>query len=118
MFKKIIFTLLISFLSCSLLAEEYIHYQVKKKDYLSSILYSLDIAPIYGKKGYLKKVIALNKKKVKKHGDVILEGTDLLLPLSVASKVLAANKYQLNKFKSLRKKLKPKRRLPKQQLNQ
>jgi hypothetical protein len=91
MFKKIIFTLLISFLSCSLLAEEYIHYQVKKKDYLSSILYSLDIAPIYGKKGYLKKVIALNKKKVKKHGDVILEGTDLLLPLSVASKVLAAN---------------------------
>lgn len=89
MLKKQIFLLLISFLSCSLHAEEFIHYKVKKKDYLSSILYSLDIAPIYGKRGYLKKVVALNAKKVKKHGDIILEGTDLLLPLSVASKVLA-----------------------------
>jgi hypothetical protein len=84
-------TLLVLSLNTPVFAEEYFHYQVQKNDYLSNILQSLRLVPIYGKNGYLNEVISLNKKKIKSRGDLIRVGTQLVLPLKAIGKEVASS---------------------------
>jgi hypothetical protein len=83
-------TLLVLSLNTPVFAEEYFHYQVQKNDYLSNILQSLRLVPIYGKNGYLNEVISLNKKKIKSRGNLIRVGTQLVLPLKAIGKEVAS----------------------------
>ncbi|MEA9357685.1 hypothetical protein SHI21_15755 [Bacteriovorax sp. PP10] len=89
--KKGMCTLLVLSLNTPVFAEEYFHYQVQKNDYLSNILQSLRLVPIYGKNGYLNEVISLNKGKIKNNGNLIRVGTQLILPLKAIGKDVASS---------------------------
>lgn len=89
-------TLLVLSFNAPVFAEEYLHYQVQKNDYLSNILQSLRLVPIYGKNGYLNEVITLNRLKIKKNGNLIQVGTQLVLPIRSIRKDVASNN-EINK---------------------
>ena len=91
-----IFTAICALVSLPLAAEETIHYVVQKNNYLSNILYSLNLKPIYGKQGYLQEVLKLNPGKIKKKGDLVLEGTEIILPVRTIGKQLASSSVQEN----------------------
>lgn len=56
-------------------------YFIEKGDDLGSILYNQGYGPLWGKAGYVKKTIELNKKQIKKKGDLIYLGEEIELPL-------------------------------------
>ncbi len=70
------------------IAQEYIHYNVKKRDRLISILRSLKLSPIFGKQGYLNEAIALNPINIKRKGNLILPNTVLVLPIKPINKAI------------------------------
>lgn len=84
-------TLLFLSFNAPVFAKEYLHYQVQKNDFLSNILQSLRLVPIYGKNGYLNEVISLNRLKIKKNGNLIRVGTQLILPINSIRKDIASN---------------------------
>lgn len=57
-----------------------LEYTVKTGDTLSEILSSFNLSPLYGKNGFVKKTIRLNKGKIKKNGSLLAIGTVLELP--------------------------------------
>lgn len=55
-------------------------YQIQEGDTLSDIIYQKDLKPIYGKNGYLNKIIKLNRDILKKKGSLLLVGQLIQLP--------------------------------------
>jgi hypothetical protein len=74
--------LLIFFFNMSLPADEF--HLVQKSENLSTILYNLNLKPIYGKHGTLNKVLALNPKINNKKNNIILAGQEIRLFPTVA----------------------------------
>jgi hypothetical protein len=56
-------------LSCTP-AKNIIHYQVQSGETISSILFNRSLSPLWGRHGYVEKVYALNKRHIKKNGQV------------------------------------------------
>jgi hypothetical protein len=83
------FAVVITMTTVVTVADEYMHYKVLKGDRVIDILRSLKLKPIFGKKGYLKEVISLNPKAVKRRGNLILPGDELVLPVKIISKSIA-----------------------------
>lgn len=81
--------------SISAIAMEYERYQLKKGDVISEILYEKDLLPLYGKKGYIKKVVHLNAGKVKKNGDLVNEGDILLIPMRPTERKVASENVEV-----------------------
>ncbi len=64
-----------------------LEYSVKEGDTLSEILSRFNLYPLYGKNGFVKKTIHMNKSKIKKNGSFIRVGTLIELPMkSIAHK--------------------------------
>lgn len=61
-------------------AEETSTYKLKKGDKLSELLYQKGYKPLYGKKGFVKKAVLLNGKKIKADGNLVLAGVVIVLP--------------------------------------
>jgi hypothetical protein len=86
--KKIfIFLGIASLVSLALQSEELMNYEVKENDNLSKILYRYKLFPIYGEDGFIKKVIELNKDKMRKNGNLIRKGIVIVLPMKVLEQV-------------------------------
>lgn len=79
LYKRRLILFFAVFFSLQAPAAEYFYYIAKPGDTLSQILYVHNIKPIYGKKGTLKKVLALNKKLVKTDGNRIIPGMRIRL---------------------------------------
>jgi hypothetical protein len=58
-------------------------YVVQKGETLGDILYRLNISPLWGKYGNIRKVWRMNLSIVRNEGDRIYPGTEILLPLGV-----------------------------------
>ena len=55
-------------------------YTIKSGDELGSLMYSMGLTPIWGNKGFVQKIIKLNKVKIQKNGDLIFASNKLVLP--------------------------------------
>ena len=76
--------------SLNAIAVEYESYKLKKGDVISEILFEKDFTPLYGKNGYVKKVVHLNANKVKQNGNLVIEGDILLIPMRPVERKMAS----------------------------
>lgn len=96
-FSVILFILSIS---PKVFSNEIQEYQIKPQDTLSQILVDHFIGPLYGKNGYIKKAIELNKSKIKADGSIDLVNCPvneckILLP-AIPKPYYQANQLQSN----------------------
>lgn len=57
-------------------------YKVGERESVSRILEALNLGPIYGNKNLLRKTLKLNSNRLKKGGNFVLPGTELVLPIA------------------------------------
>lgn len=81
--KKFFLLTLLTPLECY--PQPYVIYTVRKAEYLSTILYSLDYKPIYGDAGTISQTINLNPELRKSRGNRLLPGQTIRLPMRSAA---------------------------------
>lgn len=59
----------------------YLRYKVGHSESVTRVLQALRLNPIYGRNGILQKTLNLNEGRIKKKGNLVLTGTELLLPI-------------------------------------